>query len=74
MFKRIAQWWERESLAHNRSVIERIFSGYAPMRREEELKILVGKWLDRKHIQKNPPRRLMGKGWGRSRHTVDGDI
>jgi len=65
LWKRLLQWRARENLKSDRDITNRIFSSYSPIRREEELKILVKTWLPGKHVHLNPPKK---KGWARVKY------
>jgi len=70
LWKRFRKWQEQANLKSDRDMTNRIFGSYGLIRREEELKRLVAKWLPGKHVHSNPPRRLMGKGWGRVKYPT----
>lgn len=69
LFTRYKLWWQKESLKHDRDMINRIFSGYGEIRREAELRRLIKEFYEDYHLHHNPTKLLMGGDWKRSRYT-----
>ena len=70
MINRIKRFWEKESLKHDRAQIDKIFSSYSGVRREEEMRRVIAVFYPRRNLHRNPPKKLRGPDWKRVKYPT----